>query len=89
VLVPLVPDYNEAFGLRPRSKEQRMALELLMDPEVDLVTLIGQAGTGKPLLALAAGLTLTLSDERYETLLVTRAGYSPGPGCRVFSRNHG
>jgi PhoH-like ATPase len=75
-----------AWRVKPRSKEQRMALELLLDPEVDLVTLIGQAGTGKTLLALAAGLTLTLNDERYEKLLVSRPviplgrdiGYLPG-----------
>lgn len=75
-----------AWRVKPRSKEQRMALELLLDPEVDLVTLIGQAGTGKTLLALAAGLTLTLNEERYEKLLVSRPviplgrdiGYLPG-----------
>jgi PhoH-like ATPase len=74
------------WRVKPRSKEQRMALELLLDPEVDLVTLIGQAGTGKTLLALAAGLSLTLNDERYEKLLVSRPviplgrdiGYLPG-----------
>ena len=74
------------WRVKPHSKEQRMALELLLDPEVDLVTLIGQAGTGKTLLALAAGLSLTLNDERYEKLLVSRPviplgrdiGYLPG-----------
>ena len=74
------------WKVKPHSKEQRMALELLLDPEVDLVTLIGQAGTGKTLLALAAGLSMTLNDERYEKLLVSRPviplgrdiGYLPG-----------
>lgn len=78
--------FDTAWRIKPRSKEQRMALELLLDPEVDLVTLIGQAGTGKTLLALAAGLTTTLNDERYEKLLVSRPviplgrdiGYLPG-----------
>ena len=78
--------FESAWRIKPRSKEQRMALELLLDPEVDLVTLIGQAGTGKTLLALAAGLTMTLNEERYDKLLVSRPviplgrdiGYLPG-----------
>lgn len=82
----LSPNSDSTWRVKPRSKEQRMALELLLDPEVDLVTLIGQAGTGKTLLALAAGLTMTLDDERYEKLLVSRPviplgrdiGYLPG-----------
>jgi PhoH-like ATPase len=82
----LSSNFESVWRVKPRSKEQRMALELLLDPEVDLVTLIGQAGTGKTLLALAAGLTSTLDDERYEKLLVTRPviplgrdiGYLPG-----------
>ncbi len=82
----LSPNFDSTWRVKPRSKEQRMALELLLDPEVDLVTLIGQAGTGKTLLALAAGLTTTLDDERYEKLLVSRPviplgrdiGYLPG-----------
>jgi PhoH-like ATPase len=82
----LSPNFDATWRVKPRSKEQRMALELLLDPEVDLVTLIGQAGTGKTLLALAAGLTTTLDDERYEKLLVSRPviplgrdiGYLPG-----------
>lgn len=86
VLVPLVPDYNEAFGLKPRNKEQRMALELLLDPEVLLVTMVGQAGTGKTLLALAAAMETTVHFHRYERILVSRPiipmgkelGFMPG-----------
>jgi len=86
VLVPLIPDYNEAFGLKPRNKEQRMALELLLNPEVLLVTMVGQAGTGKTLLALAAALETTIYFHRYERILVSRPvipmgkdlGYMPG-----------
>jgi len=82
----LSSNFDSAWRIKPRSKEQRMALELLLDPEVDLVTMIGQAGTGKTLLALAAGLTTTLNDERYDKLLVSRPviplgrdiGYLPG-----------
>ncbi len=78
--------YENAWNIHPRSKEQRMALELLLDPEISLVTLIGQAGTGKTLLALAAGLECVLHKESYERLLVSRPiipmgkdiGYLPG-----------
>jgi PhoH-like ATPase len=78
--------YEHAWNINPRSKEQRMALELLLDPEISLVTLIGQAGTGKTLLALAAGLECVLHKESYERLLVSRPvipmgkdiGYLPG-----------
>jgi PhoH-like ATPase len=71
-LVALQPDYNEAFGLKPRNKEQRMALELLLNPEIQLVTMVGQAGTGKTLLALAAGLEATINFRRYDRILVSR-----------------
>ncbi len=85
-LVPLLPDYNEAYGLKPRNKEQRMALELLLDPEILLVTMVGQAGTGKTLLALAAALESTINLKRYDRILVSRPiipmgkdiGYLPG-----------
>jgi PhoH-like ATPase len=85
-LKSLNPAFDNASNLRPRSMEQRVALELLMDPEVPLVSLIGQAGTGKTLLALAAGLANTLKGSRYEKLLVSRPviplgrdiGYLPG-----------
>ena len=79
--------HNEhAWKVRPRSKEQRMALELLLNPEVNLVTLIGQAGTGKTLLALAAGLECVIHRGSQEKLLVSRPvipmgkdiGYLPG-----------
>lgn len=70
-MVPLAqPD--TVWHLRSRSKEQRMALELLMDPEVALVTLVGQAGTGKTLLAVAAGLESVLTLDRYDRVLVSR-----------------
>ena len=75
-----------AWNVRPRSKEQQMALELLMDSSVPLVTLIGQAGTGKTLLALAAGLEMIQKTHQYDKMLVSRPimpmgrdiGYLPG-----------
>jgi PhoH-like ATPase len=79
-------NFDSAWNTRSRSKEQRMAYELLLDPTVELVTLVGQAGTGKTLLALAAGLEMVLHQKQYERLLVSRPiiplgkdlGYMPG-----------
>ncbi|WP_349816854.1 PhoH family protein, partial [Enterobacter hormaechei] len=56
-----------------RNREQNFALNLLMNPEIDFVTLLGQAGTGKTLVALAAGLAQVLDDKRYNEIIVTRA----------------
>ena len=63
---------EKVWNLSPRNKEQRMALDLLLDPEVKLITLTGGAGTGKTLLALAAALQQTLHDNIYEKILVSR-----------------
>jgi PhoH-like ATPase len=60
------------MGVRPRNKEQAFALDLLLDDTVRLITLIGKAGTGKTLLALAAGLKRTNEDNAYSRLLVSR-----------------
>jgi PhoH-like ATPase len=62
----------EAWGLRARSKEQRFALELLLDPDVSVVALDGRAGTGKTLLAIAAGLEQVVERRLYERLAVYR-----------------
>ncbi len=62
----------EAWGLRPRSKEQRFALELLLDPDIAVVALDGRAGTGKTILAIAAGLEQVVEQNRYEHLAVYR-----------------
>ena len=62
----------EAWGLRARSKEQRFALELLLEPDVSVVALDGRAGTGKTLLAIAAGLEQVVEQRRYERLAVYR-----------------
>lgn len=60
------------MGVRPRNKEQSFALDLLLDESVRLVTLVGKAGTGKTLLALAAGLKRTVEDGAYTRMLVSR-----------------
>ena len=77
---------NNVWGITARNREQNFALNLLLDPEVDLVTLLGVAGTGKTLLALAAGLQQTMEDKRYREIIITRVtipvgediGYLPG-----------
>jgi PhoH-like ATPase len=63
---------REPWGLRPRNKEQRFALELLLDPEISVIALDGRAGTGKTLLAIAAGLEQVVEDRRYDRLAVYR-----------------
>jgi PhoH-like ATPase len=62
----------DAWGLRPRSKEQQFALDLLLDPDVRVVALDGMAGTGKTILALAAGLEQVMEQTRYDKLSVYR-----------------
>ncbi|HRL35567.1 MAG TPA: PhoH family protein [Ottowia beijingensis] len=69
---------NGVWGVTARNREQNFALNLLMDPEIDLVTLAGTAGTGKTLLALASGLTQVLDDRRYTEIIMTRATVSVG-----------
>ncbi len=86
MLKPLRFGNKELFGLRARNKEQRFALELLLDDSVKLVTLVGRAGTGKTLLALAAAVEKVMEEQVYRRLLVTRPvipmgkdlGYLPG-----------
>jgi PhoH-like ATPase len=68
----LAPTPPEPWGLHPRSKEQRFALELLLDPEVTVVALDGRAGTGKTILAIAAALEQVVEDQRYERVAVYR-----------------
>ncbi|MES2188297.1 MAG: PhoH family protein [Pseudomonadota bacterium] len=69
---------NAVWGVNTRNREQNFAMNLLMDPEVDFVTLTGTAGTGKTLMALAAGLTQVLDDRRYTEIIMTRATVSVG-----------
>ncbi len=69
---------NAIWGVTARNREQNFAMNLLMDPEVDFVTLAGTAGTGKTLMALASGLTQVLDDRRYTEIIMTRATVSVG-----------
>ena len=82
VILRLVTDYvsgrNNIWGIHARNREQNFAMNLLMDPQVDFVTLMGTAGTGKTLLSLAAGLAQTLDDKRFTEIIMTRATVSIG-----------
>jgi PhoH-like ATPase len=77
---------NSVWGITARNREQNFALNLLMDPEIDFVTLLGQAGTGKTLLTLAAALTQVLDTKLYSEIIMTRVtvpvgediGFLPG-----------
>jgi PhoH-like ATPase len=71
-LIPVTSSRKPIFGLMGRNVQQKMALDLLLDDDVRLVTMIGPAGTGKTLLALAAGLHKTIKEERYDKVLTAR-----------------
>ncbi len=85
-MIDYTADAESVWGIHARNAEQNLALNLLMDPDIELVTLLGPAGTGKTLLTLAAGLTQTLETQTYQEILMTRAtiaigeeiGYLPG-----------
>ncbi len=89
-IIETTTDYRNSrhtvWGINARNLEQNFALNLLMDPEIDFVTLVGSAGTGKTLLTLAAGLAQTLEDKRYKEIIMTRVtvpvgediGFLPG-----------
>ena len=76
--VRLVRGDREAFGIKGRSAEQRIALDLLMDPEVGIVSLGGRAGTGKSALALCAGLESVLERRQHRKVIVFRPLYAVG-----------
>ncbi|NLR73610.1 MULTISPECIES: PhoH family protein [Leeia] len=90
VVLETLKDYthqkNNVWGITARNREQNFALNLLMDPNIDFVTLLGQAGTGKTLMTLAAGLAMTLEKKLYTEIIVTRVtvpvgediGFLPG-----------
>ena len=85
-VVPIKRLREGVWGIRPRNKEQHYSLDLLLNDDIKLVTLVGKAGTGKTLLALAAGLQKTTEEQVYQKLLVSRPifplgrdiGYLPG-----------
>ncbi|MFC1479861.1 PhoH family protein [Candidatus Omnitrophota bacterium] len=86
ILMPLIFNKMNVMSIRPRNKEQAMAVELLLNNDISLVTLVGPAGTGKTLLAIAAALHRVVRDKSYAGLLISRPvmplgkdiGYLPG-----------
>ena len=82
VTLRIVDDFrhnqHSVWGITARNREQNFALNALMDPDIDFVTLLGTAGTGKTLLALAAGLAQTMDQQRYREIIMTRATVSVG-----------
>lgn len=85
-IVPLITPGDSIWGIHPRNVEQSFALDCLLNDEIQFVSLVGKAGTGKTLLAIAAGLHKTLDEGRFHRLLVSRPifpmgrdiGYLPG-----------
>ncbi|SCZ54756.1 PhoH family protein [Thiohalomonas denitrificans] len=88
-IIETVKDFRgsqKIWGISARNREQNFALNLLMDPEIDFVTMVGQAGTGKTLLTLAAGLAQVLDEQLYSEIIMTRVtvpvgediGFLPG-----------
>ncbi len=85
-LIDYAHSKNAVWGITARNREQNFALNLLMNPEIDFVTLLGQAGTGKTLLTLAAALTQVLETKKYSEIIMTRVtvpvgediGFLPG-----------
>jgi len=90
VIIEWINDYrtskHSVWGINARNREQNFALNLLMDPEIDFVSLLGTAGTGKTLLTLAAGLSQVMDTNRYREIVMTRVtvpvgediGFLPG-----------
>ena len=77
-LVPILDAREGIWGIKPRNREQHFAFDALLDDRVKLVTLMGKAGTGKTLLAMAAGLKRTTMDREYRRLVVARPTVSVG-----------
>jgi PhoH-like ATPase len=77
-LVPIIDCREGVWGIKPRNREQHFAFDALLDDRVKLVTLMGKAGTGKTLLAMAAGLKRTVNDREFRRLIVARPTISMG-----------
>ncbi|MBN8554923.1 MAG: PhoH family protein [Deltaproteobacteria bacterium] len=77
-IVPIIELAKGLWGVQPRNKEQRFAIDMLMNDQIQLITLVGKAGTGKTMLALAAGLTKVLDENVYTKMLVSRSIFPLG-----------
>ena len=97
-LLETIKDYthqkNNVWGITARNREQNFALNLLLNPDIDFITLLGQAGTGKTLLTLAAALVQTLDQKLYTEIIMTRVtvpvgediGFLPGTEEEMLAR---
>ena len=89
VIHKAIPDWN----ITARNKEQAFAIDLLMDPNIKIVTLVGRAGSGKTLCAIAAGLQQTIglrqNDNHYSRVIISRPVQPVGKGHRISTRNNG
>lgn len=77
-LIPIIDSREGVWGIKPRNREQHFAFDALLDDRIKLVTLMGKAGTGKTLLAMAAGLKRTVLDREFRRLVVARPTISMG-----------
>ncbi|HTV76062.1 MAG TPA: PhoH family protein, partial [Candidatus Baltobacteraceae bacterium] len=77
-LIPIIDCREGVWGIKPRNREQHFALDALLDDKIKLVTLMGKAGTGKTLLAMAAGLKRVVNDREFRRLVVARPTISMG-----------
>jgi len=77
-LIPIIDCREGVWGIKPRNREQHFALDALLDDRVKLVTLMGKAGTGKTLIAMAAGLKRVINDREFRRLVVARPTISMG-----------
>ena len=77
-LIPIIDSREGVWGIKPRNREQHFAFDALLDDRVKLVTLMGKAGTGKTLMAMAAGLKRTVMDREFRRLIVARPTISMG-----------
>ena len=77
-LIPIIDSREGVWGIKPRNREQHFGLDALLDDRIKLVTLMGKAGTGKTLLAMAAGLKRTVMDREFRRLVVARPTISMG-----------
>ncbi len=88
-LIPIVGPRKPVFGVMARNLQQTMALDLLLDDDIKLVTLLGTAGTGKTLLAIAAGMVKVFNEQRLRQVAGGPAHHAHGAGYRVLARRQG
>src|SRR2546430_9582336 len=86
-VIPITDAREGVWGIKPRNREQHFAFDAVLDERIKLVTLMGKAGTGKTLLAMAAGLRKTVQDREYRRLAVARPTHCLGQETRLLPRS--